>query len=996
MLARKTSSAFICLQCQLRLARPRQIPPIARTIPSSNFSSHSRLFSVDDEDAAEQRFSLRPKTVNPRPLGRLRGRRGKLVREGSAALGIESLGAPSEIIVLRDVNDNTSEDIPELLESKKTEPLKQADILASLQNENVTLAEGELNKQIESLRPQHHSSQIDPKDPIYVSQAEFRNIYNSLYNGFTAAQLSRYFAESTGVAITGVKKEVLQGLIKGVKKEVLQGLIKGVKSKQPVYQTAWNPGTSDIAKRLPAGNVVTQRKGKTATKIILADQILRKCWNVLVLEEIESPGEIEVSMKRWQLSLLSAGVDSTALDRIGQARNARIEIYWPHNIIRITADKSTAEYAAQDIEARLKESVSVTFALERWRSLLPEHQRSMNFTQLFREEDFTRIEKMTGANVHVLGNSLLMIRGLDRPQVQEATRCLFAMMHIHQPTSSTAIVNARASHLRKHSVIHPVALENLLDYRDRNLDLGRLTYAVTRSPAGKEPDSRSLGLAAHTLDIPGQAVEATELVATTETVKPSEAVEAAEDVKATPALKAIEAVEASKAVEATQKVKADKLSVHQSQVLRAMFRLPFPFKPPPQSPINSSSPVAIWGSIIHTEYSAKIGHILYPIGGEAAGISRLVSSGVPQKDPASAFASTIPGLSRLIADPAISQSDQPNLEILDYSFVSAPSEYSDSDLRKTYPRLSLRMLINPHGNARLAGMAIMLDHHFIDVSLPNRVVDIRFKKQQYLWIRFPKRSRAINSHSEWISKNIDSGDRLIAPPVLKLRIPKWTILDPDRPIEENGEELVPVDCLFTGAEHRQTVKMAFEDQCLVYAGVQAGQLGGRRGELELFYSTSDKNKENVQRENERDILAKYIKSSFHLADLVNKSAANRLPLEEMPIAQKPNRNISNIVFRKLMSDSRPWRICPSRLRAEVEADQRSREGLSSETDVATADNKVTDERGEAAKPSAEDTDILQRGPASGYVGEEDTREQSAPANYSTDRAEKPRKAADTS
>ena len=42
-------------------------------------------------------------------------------------------------------------------------------------------------------------------------------------------------------------------------------------------------------------------------KYILADQILRKAWDIVLLEEIESLGELEVSLKHWQLSLLTAG-----------------------------------------------------------------------------------------------------------------------------------------------------------------------------------------------------------------------------------------------------------------------------------------------------------------------------------------------------------------------------------------------------------------------------------------------------------------------------------------------------------------------------------------------------------------------------------------------------------------------------------------------------------------------------------------------------------------
>jgi len=288
MLALRTSSAFVCLRCQFKLAQPRRFPSIARLGPYSSLQ-------ITEQDATKQRLRSPPKPVNPHPLGKLRGRCGKRVREGSASLGVESLGTPAEVIILRDAeHDDVREDFTKAPETKKGKALKQEEILASLQDEKTTPAQDEVNKQIESLRPQ---PPLDPDEHTYLSQVEFQKLYSLLYDGFTLKQLSNYFASCTGVAKDGVEDEMLQGLIKGTSK-----------GKKPAHQSEWRPGTSPIDKRLPEGNIGALRKKQGPVgKYILADQILRKAWDIILLEEIESLGELEVSLKHWQLSLLTAG-----------------------------------------------------------------------------------------------------------------------------------------------------------------------------------------------------------------------------------------------------------------------------------------------------------------------------------------------------------------------------------------------------------------------------------------------------------------------------------------------------------------------------------------------------------------------------------------------------------------------------------------------------------------------------------------------------------------
>lgn len=66
-----------------------------------------------------------------------------------------------------------------------------------------------------------------------------------------------------------------------------------------------------------------------------------------------------------------AGNDS-ALARIARVRNAKAEIHWPTNVLRITADKTTAEYTADDVESALGKARTTSLDVKHWAGQLHE------------------------------------------------------------------------------------------------------------------------------------------------------------------------------------------------------------------------------------------------------------------------------------------------------------------------------------------------------------------------------------------------------------------------------------------------------------------------------------------------------------------------------------------------------------------------------------------------------------------------------------------------
>jgi hypothetical protein len=79
----------------------------------------------------------------------------------------------------------------------------------------------------------------------------------------------------------------------------------------------------------------------------------------------------------------------------------KIEYHSAHSIVRITADKISAEYAADDVE-QLLQSVEVKyFDLRAWAPYLEKHNAPEDTTKLFSAQGLHLVTEMTEANVSI-------------------------------------------------------------------------------------------------------------------------------------------------------------------------------------------------------------------------------------------------------------------------------------------------------------------------------------------------------------------------------------------------------------------------------------------------------------------------------------------------------------------------------------------------------------------------------------------------------------------
>ena len=436
------SSPFVCCACRLPAART-PVSLLSRA-PLARLSTSTQRRDAFDDDRVQRRSPAASKWRNPRQPGRLRTRFGKLMREASEPLDVQTQGRQPEILVLRDVE--VDEPAPEPKPEPEPEPAsnvsgafgaqgvqkQRASVLDAIKREQASLAESEIHKSIEGLRP---SGITSPDRRPYLAAADFARLHRLLLDGFTHRQLLLYLEAVAGMRqkpadneqaskdprpedgeVQGSEEEKRgaeqesQGSSKSQRKKAEQMVENSLKAR-----TQWHAGTTPLDKRLSAATYEPDRPvPRRSTKEDLADRILRTAWRAMVLDEIEGLGELELVLRSGQLALLTAGPQSR-LDRIASSRLVKIESCPRPDVIRITANLSSAEYAAGDVESCLATAQEDSFNLREWKphmiaSAVPDGKMA----GLFSQADLKTIENVSGAVLRTNGRERVCGQTLDR------------------------------------------------------------------------------------------------------------------------------------------------------------------------------------------------------------------------------------------------------------------------------------------------------------------------------------------------------------------------------------------------------------------------------------------------------------------------------------------------------------------------------------------------------------------------------------------------------
>jgi Mitochondrial inner-membrane-bound regulator len=309
MILRANSSSNICLRCQTHLSRIL-IPPesflwpctqLPRGVrlqhnearpetPEPNLRAHDvrqehhderrfdrSLASNDSPHKSIKQLNVGGEKLTRYPFGRLYGVRGHQKREKAVGLDINSLGTPSEVIVLRDA---AVRQIPSKMEDVETP--ERVDILAQLDAERGLISQAEVEKNIEELMPKG--------DAKGVSWAELRGIQEQLVSGFTVTQLVKYIDSFKARSDTAKSRDEDQHKA---------GPLGPIRRK-----TAWMAGISETGGYFEENSLRGYGSEAFTPKQRLVLQLLRQCWGIEVQEVTESIGEIELELEQTELELL--------------------------------------------------------------------------------------------------------------------------------------------------------------------------------------------------------------------------------------------------------------------------------------------------------------------------------------------------------------------------------------------------------------------------------------------------------------------------------------------------------------------------------------------------------------------------------------------------------------------------------------------------------------------------------------------------------------------
>ena len=101
------------------------------------------------------------------------------------------------------------------------------------------------------------------------------------------------------------------------------------------------------------------------------------------------------------------------LEKIAHDRRARLNIYKDHDVLRITADKSTAEYAANDIEEALQNTTSKRMNVDTYKALLAEEvipkDKEPALDLVYSQQDFDVVSALTRTNIEKVNETMVSV-----------------------------------------------------------------------------------------------------------------------------------------------------------------------------------------------------------------------------------------------------------------------------------------------------------------------------------------------------------------------------------------------------------------------------------------------------------------------------------------------------------------------------------------------------------------------------------------------------------
>ena len=300
----------ICLRCQYRIAARRrlgrgQTSRTRKVVRPRFFASGQPVL----QEQVEQRSAAAETPGNVSESGKSKrypftsaGIRSKHpVLHTKSSLGIDALGEPAEILLLRNELSQSlkrkEDQIFGEVNTKVNSLLSSDDMLASIEAERGIVGADRVRANIESLKDVWTSNLRDRFGPPALDEVE--NLAQHLQNGFTAKQLLNYFEEA-GLSAASDPLEINQDFSSELYKR--SAWIPGVTSFPEVAITRLQ--SLDLLKHNTGSRELMVKTKKNPLKKVLADKIIRQLWHIQTEHQKETSGEVEVWIQSEYLDLL--------------------------------------------------------------------------------------------------------------------------------------------------------------------------------------------------------------------------------------------------------------------------------------------------------------------------------------------------------------------------------------------------------------------------------------------------------------------------------------------------------------------------------------------------------------------------------------------------------------------------------------------------------------------------------------------------------------------
>ena len=221
-------------------------------------------------------------------------------RSAKNSLGLNVLGEPAEVLILRD-RPNTFRPDPNLArvsasaphENPAQEPITSSKMLEVRDTERGTIDIDEVCENIEILRKMW-AARMNPKAP----GAAYKDLFSRLQNGFTRPQLGAYLDR----AKMDPAADVLDLHVEFSNRVYARSKWQAVMDSPPQQTTApmivrYTPIEDE--KEIP-GKKVAQGLSKDA----LVKRVLRQCWKITSSSQGSSSGVLDIRLKKLHLNLI--------------------------------------------------------------------------------------------------------------------------------------------------------------------------------------------------------------------------------------------------------------------------------------------------------------------------------------------------------------------------------------------------------------------------------------------------------------------------------------------------------------------------------------------------------------------------------------------------------------------------------------------------------------------------------------------------------------------